>query len=73
MLQCLFIIYLNIVLHEVCFFKCSYHNKKQTLEIRQHEVETVRIRIQQSLHHQYQTEIQQLEVSLGKLYQMIYN
>lgn len=46
-------------------FVYRYGSLKQRLEIRQAEVEMVRTRLQQTEHHQVQTEVNQLQSSLG--------
>uniref|UniRef100_A0A1B6GEP0 Structural maintenance of chromosomes protein n=1 Tax=Cuerna arida TaxID=1464854 RepID=A0A1B6GEP0_9HEMI len=45
----------------------KYGSLKQRLDIRQAEVEMVRIRLQQTVHHQIQTEVNQLQASLEEL------
>lgn len=47
-----------------------YGSLKQRLEIRQAEVEMVRTRLQQTAHHQVQTEVNQLQASLGMLHSL---
>lgn len=74
-------LYSMLVLHRVSFVKqCSaywitcvqtlcfrYRQLKQKLELMTHEVELVRRKLQQTVHHQHQEEVDALKAKIGEL------
>lgn len=52
----------------LCVQTCSrYKQLKQQLELMTHEVELVRRKLQQTVHHQHQEEVEALTAKIGKL------